>query len=126
PMRKLGYHGWKTWEPSFDNFRIPKANILIHSARSGSSEGFKRTAMGLSVARIHTAARSVGLARGALEDSVVYAQTRVQFGRPIGDFQAIRFTLAWMATEVEAARALTHPAPDHLYRGQRAQVEASR
>src|SRR5438552_1813300 len=62
PMRKVGYHGWKTWELSFDNFRIPKANIRVHSARSGSSEGFKRTAMALSVARIHTAARSVGLA----------------------------------------------------------------
>src|SRR5438876_7673285 len=65
PMRKVGYHGWKTWELSFDNFRIPKENILLHAARSGSSEGFKRTAMALSVARIHTAARSVGLARGA-------------------------------------------------------------
>ena len=64
PMRKVGYHGWKTWELSFDNFRIPKENILLHAARSGSSEGFKRTAMALSVARIHTAARSVGLARG--------------------------------------------------------------
>src|SRR6266704_1492494 len=125
PMRKVGYHGWKTWELSFDNFRIPKENILVHSARSGSSEGFKRTAMGLSVARIHTAARSVGLARGALEDSVAYAQTRVQFGRPIGDFQAIRFKLAWMATEVEAARALTYAAADDFDHGQRADVEAS-
>ncbi len=125
PMRKVGYHGWKTWELSFDNFRIPKENILLHAARSGSSEGFKRTAMALSVARIHTAARSVGLARGALEDSVAYAQTRVQFGRPIGDFQAIRFKLAWMATEVEAARALTYAAADDFDHGQRADVEAS-
>jgi len=125
PMRKVGYHGWKTWELSFDNFRIPKENILLHAARSGSSEGFKRTAMALSVARIHTAARSVGLARGALEDSVAYAQTRVQFGRPIGDFQAIRFKLAWMATEVEAARALTYAAAADFDHGQRADVEAS-
>jgi len=125
PMRKVGYHGWKTWELSFDNFRIPKENILLHAARSGSSEGFKRTAMALSVARIHTAARSVGLARGALEDSVAYAQTRVQFGRPIGDFQAIRFKLAWMATEIEAARALTYAAADDFDHGRRADVEAS-
>ena len=125
PMRKIGYHGWKTWELSFDNFRIPKANILVHSARSGSSEGFKRTAMGLSVARIHTAARSIGLARGALEDSVAYAQTRIQFGRPIGEFQAIRFKLAWMATEIEAARALTYAAADDFDRGRRADVQAS-
>ncbi len=125
PMRKIGYHGWKTWELSFDNFRIPKENILVHSARSGSSEGFKRTAMGLSVARIHTAARSIGLARGALEDSIAYAQTRIQFGRPIGDFQAIRFKLAWMATEIEAARALTYAAADDFDRGHRADVQAS-
>src|SRR5207237_10474717 len=83
PMRKIGYHGWKTWELSFDNFRIPKENILVHSARSGSSEGFKRTAMGLSVARVHTAARSIGLARGARGGSVAYAQTRIQSAGPI-------------------------------------------
>src|SRR3989442_15848475 len=98
-MRKVGYHGWKTWELSFDNFRIPKENILLHAARSGSSEGFKRTAMALSVARIHTAARSVGLARGALEDSVTYAQTRGPFRRPIGDFHAIPFKLPRGAAE---------------------------
>lgn len=125
PIRKIGYHGWKTWELSFHDFRIPKESILIHSATSGSSEGFKRTAMGLSVARIHTAARSVGLARGALEDSIAYAEQRVQFDRPIGDFQAIRFKIATMATEIEAARALTYAAADDFDRGQRVDVRAS-
>jgi len=63
---------------------------------------------GLNVARVHTAARAIGLARGALEDAIKYARERVQFGRPIGKFQAIRFKLAEMATEIEAARQLMY------------------
>ena len=127
PMRKIGYHGWKTWELSFDDCRIPKDNILLGGGEADrdAEAGFKRTAMGLTVARIHTAARSIGLARGALEDSVAYAHDRVQFGRPIGDFQAIRFKIAWMATEIEAARALTWAAADAADRGQRVDVQAS-
>jgi alkylation response protein AidB-like acyl-CoA dehydrogenase len=125
PMRKIGYHGWKTWELSFNDFRVPKGNILIGRDEDDASAGFKRTASWLSVARIHTAARSVGLARGALEDSAAYAQTREQFGRPIGDFQAIRFKIAWMATEIEAARDLTYAAADNTDRGRRNDVEAS-
>jgi alkylation response protein AidB-like acyl-CoA dehydrogenase len=112
PMRKIGYHGWKTWELSFSDFRIPRENILGAEATGGSaaSDGFKRTTSWLSVARIHTAARAVGLARGALEDSIVYCQTREQFERPIGDFQAMRFKIASMATDIEAARQLTYAA----------------
>jgi alkylation response protein AidB-like acyl-CoA dehydrogenase len=123
-MRKIGYHGWKTWELSFNDFRIPKGNILA-GGDADASAGFKRTASWLSVARIHTAARSVGLARGALEDSVAYAKAREQFGRPIGDFQAIRFKIAWMATEIEAARNLTHAAANNADQGQKNDVEAS-
>jgi alkylation response protein AidB-like acyl-CoA dehydrogenase len=125
PMRKIGYHGWKTWELSFSDLRIPKDHILIGGDRADAREGFKRVAGWLSVARIHTAARSVGLARGALEDSIVYAESREQFGRPIGDFQAIRFKIAWMATEIEAARDLTYAAADNSDRGHRNDVEAS-
>ena len=54
---------------------------------------------------MHTAARAVGLARAALEDSVLYLQEREQFGHPIGDFQALRFAVAEMAAQVEQARA---------------------
>jgi alkylation response protein AidB-like acyl-CoA dehydrogenase len=125
PMRKIGYHGWKTWELSFNDFRIPRENILTTREDGDAAAGFKRTAGWLSVARIHTAARAVGLARGALEDSIAYAQTREQFSRPIGDFQAIRFKIAWMATEIEAARNLTYAAADNADRGRRNDVEAS-
>ncbi len=125
PMRKIGYHGWKTWELSFNDFRIPKENIFGGSESDDSAEGFKQAAATLTVGRIHTAARSIGLARGALEDSVAYAQTREQFGQPIGDFQAIRFKIAWMATEIEAARSLTYAAADNADHGVRNEVEAS-
>ncbi|HSD10172.1 MAG TPA: acyl-CoA dehydrogenase family protein, partial [Candidatus Binatia bacterium] len=116
PMRKIGYHGWKTWELSFNDFRVPKANILIGRDESDASAGFKRTASWLSVARIHTAARSVGLARGALEDSVAYAQTREQFGRPIGGFQAVAHRAADMRADVDAMRVLVHQAAWSLSR----------
>jgi alkylation response protein AidB-like acyl-CoA dehydrogenase len=109
PMRKIGYHGWKTWELAFDNFRIPKNFVIGKSKEAGSDqEGFKKAARWMAVPRVHTAARAIGLARGAVEDSIVYAQERVQFDQPISDFQAIRFKIATMATQVEAARALMY------------------
>jgi alkylation response protein AidB-like acyl-CoA dehydrogenase len=127
PMRKIGYHGWKTWELSFTDFKIPRENVL--GAEKGSDgvagEGFKRALSWLSIARIHTAARAIGLARGALEDSVAYAQSREQFERPIGDFQAIRFKIAMMATEIEAARDLTYAAADESDKGRVDDIKAS-
>ena len=67
--------------------------------------GFAQARLFLDTARVHTAARAVGLARAALEDSVRYLQEREQFGHPIGDFQALRFAVAEMAAQVEQARA---------------------
>ncbi len=96
---KIGYHGFLTWELDFDGVRVPAANLVDDSA------AFKQTQGWLNIARVHTAARAVGLARGAVEDSVRYLQQREQFGRPIGDFQALRFMLASMAARVDQARA---------------------
>lgn len=104
PIPKIGYFGWKTWELSFDNCRIPKDNVIT----GGSGEGFKNTVNFLNAARAHTAARSIGLARGALEDAMAYSQERVQFGVPISDFQETRFKLARMASDIEAARQLMY------------------
>ena len=104
PIPKIGYFGWKTYELAFDNCRIPKENII----GAETTEGFKSTVSGLEVARAHTAARSIGLARGALEDAMEYAQQRVQFGQPISDFQETRFKIARMASEIEAARQLMY------------------
>jgi alkylation response protein AidB-like acyl-CoA dehydrogenase len=109
PIRKIGYHGWRTWELSLNDVRVPDAYLLGGDSAGGDAKaGFKSLSRGLSAARVHTAARSIGLARGALEDAVAYAQERRQFDQPIGDFQAIRFKIAHMASEIEASRALMY------------------
>ncbi|WP_456656451.1 acyl-CoA dehydrogenase family protein [Bradyrhizobium sp. JR3.5] len=76
----------------------------------GEEEGraFQAAAAGLELARAHTAARSIGLAQAALDHAMAYAKERVQFGEPIANFQAIRFKIATMATEIEAARQLMY------------------
>jgi len=86
---------------------------------------FYTVAQGLEKARAHTAARAIGLARGGLEDAIAYAQERVQFGQPIGEFQAIRFKLAQMATEIEAARQLMYYVCDLIDQKRRCDKEAS-
>jgi len=80
---------------------------------------------GLEGARAHTAARAIGLAQGALEDATAYALERKQFGMPIAEYQAIRFKLATMATEIEAARQLMHFVCSELDSGRRCDKEAS-
>ena len=67
---------------------------------------------------MHTAARAVGLARAALEDSIRYLQEREQFGRPIGDFQALRFAIAEMAAQVEQSRTFYRQVAHLLDEGQ--------
>ncbi len=109
PIRKIGYFGWQTWELSIDGLRVPADNLLAREdVSSDDSEGFREVSRTLSVARVHTAARSIGLARAALEDSVAYCQQRRQFDRVIGDFQALRFKIAHMAAEIDACRAFMY------------------
>jgi len=103
PIDTIGYHGWRTWELSFDNVWAEADAIVGEEGR-----GFAVAMGDLEIARIHTAARAIGLARGALEDSIAYARQRVQFGRPIADNQALRFKIANMATEISASRAMLH------------------
>ncbi len=116
PVNKIGYHGWKTWELHFDGTKALQLR--------GEGRGFHATVSGLEGARAHTAARAVGLARGAMEDSIQYAKNRVQFGRPIGDFQAIRFKIATMAAEIEAARQLTYFVSEEIDSRRRCDKEA--
>ena len=114
PIRKIGYFGWQTWELSIDGLRVPADNLLARedARRDDTSrddrEGFREVSRTLTEARVHTGARAIGLARGALEDSVAYCQQRQQFDRPIGDFQALRFKVAQMAAEIEACRAFMY------------------
>ena len=120
PIRKIGYHGWKTWELSFDGFRLPSSALLGEEGR-----GFYAAMNKLEIARAHTAARSIGLARGALEDATTYALNRCQFGRPISDLQAIRFKLAEMATHVETNRQMMYHVCSMIDSGGRCDLEAS-
>lgn len=120
PVRKIGYRGWKTWELSFADAYV-EAEAMIGEEGSGFL-----VAMGdLETARIHTAARAIGLARGALEDSVSYAQIRIQFGKPISHNQVIRFKVADMATRIDAARALMYQVCTEVDQGQRSGLRAS-
>jgi len=98
---KMGLHASATGELFFDGCRIPAANLL---GRRG--EGFRTFLKVLDGGRISVAALALGLAQAALDAAVPYAQTREQFGRPIGSFQGVAFMIADMATEIEAARAL--------------------
>ncbi len=89
----------------FENARIPTENVL---GREGA--GFKQFLEILDGGRISIGAMAVGLGQAALDAALQYAQTREQFGQPIGNFQAIQFKLADMATQLEAARLLVYKA----------------
>jgi len=126
---KIGYHGMTTWNLRIEDLRLPGDALMSERMRGmrgrGRGEAFKGAVSGLNVARVHTAARAVGLARGALEDSLAYAGRREQFGRSISEFQAIRFKLADMATQVEAGRQLWYHAAQLHDDGVRSEKEAS-
>jgi alkylation response protein AidB-like acyl-CoA dehydrogenase len=98
---KLGLHASATGELRFEGARIPADSLL-----GTQGEGFRTFLKILDGGRISIGALAVGLAQAALDASIPYAQTREQFGRPIGTFQGVAFMVADMATEIEAARSL--------------------
>ena len=105
PMKKLGWRASDTRELSFESCRVPEENLLGERGK-----GFHQFLEILDGGRISVAAMGVGLAQGAYDLAVGYAREREQFGKPIASFQAIRFKLADMATELEAGRSLVHRA----------------
>lgn len=119
PLPKIGYHGFLTWNLKIDGLRVPVENRIGRSASTDDTgtAGFKAVEAGLNVARVHTAARAVGLARAAVEDSIVYLQEREQFGQPIGEFQALRFMVAEMAARVSQARSFYQQVAHRLDQG---------
>jgi alkylation response protein AidB-like acyl-CoA dehydrogenase len=104
-MEKLGMNSSDTTEVIFEDVEVPEENLLGELGR-----GFVDTMKVLDGGRIGIGALSVGIARGALEESLKYSGERKQFGSPIGDFQAIETKMANMATELDAARMLVHRA----------------
>lgn len=117
---KLGMRASETAEVIFDNCRVHKDNIL-----GEVGQGFVQAMKVLDGGRISIAALSLGIAKGAYEASLKYAQERQQFGQPIANFQAIGFKLADMATEIEAAELLTFQAADLKNRGQKMTKESA-
>ncbi|NEU30439.1 acyl-CoA dehydrogenase [bacterium LRH843] len=103
--RKLGIRSSPTTEIVFEDCIVPKGNIL-----GERGEGFKIAMRTLDGGRSGIAAQAVGIAQGALDASRMYAKTRKQFGKTIGEQQGIAFKLADMATKIEASRLLTYQA----------------
>ncbi|HYM64416.1 MAG TPA: acyl-CoA dehydrogenase family protein [Gaiellaceae bacterium] len=105
PMRKMGWHASDTRELSFQDCAVPEGNLL-----GERGAGFRQFLEILDGGRISVAAMGVGLAQGAYDLASAYAKEREQFGKPIAEFQAVRFRLADMATEIEAGRQLVYKA----------------
>lgn len=103
--RKMGWHASDTRELNFVDCRVPEKNLI-----GKRGDGFKQFLDCLDGGRVALAALAVGTAQGAFEEALRYAKERVQFGQPIGKFQAVQFMLADMATEIELARNITYKA----------------
>lgn len=117
---KLGMRGSDTVGLMLDNLRIPKENLC-----GELNKGFVDAMKVLERGRITIAAMSIGLARGALEESLAYAQQREAFGKPLFRHQTIQFMLADMALEVDAARLLTRKAAVLSDKGKPCNIDAS-
>jgi alkylation response protein AidB-like acyl-CoA dehydrogenase len=119
-LEKLGYKGIDSAELVFEDYRV-SADRLIGGAEG---RGLQMILGGLELGRINVAARGVGLAQAALDESVKYSQQRKTFGKPICEHQAIQLKLGDMATRTEAARLLTMQAAHAYDRGDRCDMEA--
>ncbi|WP_282702550.1 acyl-CoA dehydrogenase [Streptomyces sp. CC219B] len=101
PEKKMGMKGSPTAQVHFDGVRVPDDRRL-----GEEGQGFAIALSALDSGRLGIAACAIGVAQAALDEAVAYAAGRRQFGRPISDFQGLRFMLADMATQIEAGRAL--------------------
>jgi alkylation response protein AidB-like acyl-CoA dehydrogenase len=119
---KMGYKGVETTEMVLDDMRVPASAVL--GGADGRGRGFYQMMDGIEVGRVNVAARGCGVAIRAFELAVAYAQQRRTFGKPIADHQAVAFTLAEMATKVEAAHLLMVNAARLKDSGARNDVEA--
>ena len=103
PERKLGWNASPTAQVIFDNVKVPAENRV-----GAEGDGFRFAMAGLDGGRINIGACSLGGAQRCLDEAIAYTKDRQQFGQPIADFQNTQFTLADMATDLEAARALLY------------------
>ncbi|WP_312806203.1 acyl-CoA dehydrogenase family protein [Agrobacterium cavarae] len=117
---KMGLHGSDTCALAFDGMRVPVENRL-----GGEGDGYRIALANLEGGRIGIAAQAVGMARAALEAATAYAKERQSFGKPIIEHQAVGFSLADMATQIEAARQLVLHAASLRDAGRPCLTEAS-
>jgi acyl-CoA dehydrogenase len=117
---KMGLHGSRTVQLSFEDMRVPAENLL-----GAEGEGFKIAMANLDAGRIGIAAQALGIAEAALEAAVAYSKERSQFGKPISHQQGIGFKLADMAVNVEASRLLVYQAAMMRQNGERCGMQAS-
>jgi alkylation response protein AidB-like acyl-CoA dehydrogenase len=117
---KLGLRSSDTASLTFDDCRVPAANRL-----GAEGDGFRIALKTLDGGRIGIAAQALGIAQGCLEESLAHAKERRQFGQPISRFQAIRWMLADMATEIDAARLMTFRAAFLAQQGKTVTKEAA-
>jgi alkylation response protein AidB-like acyl-CoA dehydrogenase len=117
---KMGVRGSPTHQVSFDQVKVPNGNLLGEEGR-----GLQQTLETLDGGRISIAALSLGIAQGALEEAISYAQERTAFGKAISEFQAIQWMIADAGTEIEAARLLVYQAALAKDRGDRFTREAA-
>jgi len=120
PSDSLGVRGLGCMDLELDGVRVDAAAQLGEAGR-----GFRVAMRALEGGRVAIAAQALGVGQAALEEALAYARQRIVFGQPLGDFQAIQFQLADLATELEAARVLTWRAADGRDRQPRASVESS-
>ncbi|GGH87055.1 alkylation response protein AidB-like acyl-CoA dehydrogenase [Pullulanibacillus pueri] len=118
--RKMGLHGSSSVPLIFDEVKVPVENRL-----GEEGQGFKVAMTTLNIGRIGIAAQALGIAEGAYEHALDYANQRKQFGKPLIKHQGIGFKLADLATGIEAARLLVYQAADLVMRGESCSKEAS-
>jgi len=117
----MGLRGIPEGELHFAGCRVPRENVLV-----GPGDGFKKLMRAYNGQRLGAATVALGLAQGAYERALAYAVERRQFGRPIADFQGIRWKLADMAIKLDAARLLIHRAAARAGRGFPDALEAAK
>jgi alkylation response protein AidB-like acyl-CoA dehydrogenase len=119
PIRTVGFHGLPSYSLFFDGLRVPRDHLVGQEGR-----GFYQLMFGYERARVLIGFRCIGLAQAAYDVAFRYAQERVQFDRPIAEFQAVRHKLADMATDLTAARALAHRVARTMDKDVRCNTEA--
>ena len=119
-MGKLGYKGTESCEVELDDVRVPASQLL----GGVEGRGLQQALSSLETGRINIAARSVGIAQRAYEESLSYARERSAFGQPIGDFQAVQLRLSAIAVKLQAARLMTYWAASRMDEGVRMDTES--